>query len=377
MTPAFLAPTPLPPPQTRSRSLCEPTRPPATIPHPTPPHACTPPPPPSEPTPVNPSPTDDDLHTHSNPPKPLIWSEIPFSSIEEELAAIDEYEREEAPPENDPWPKFLRGAAYEHWGQPKLALAQYAKTVHASGFKKVPELWERRAYNAFKVGNVHSAHVYYELGLSLMNESTGNELHFVYWFYDNFKDYLPKWNGPPAAVQRGITKYCMGHIDDARSSFVPQVLMCNVGMEHPLLWFMASCAKSSRHQYATSADLKVIDRAMVHQHTWHPRLQHIVRLYVAAVRGVMDEVAEAETALSEAIKADQEDDISTYVYLALYHDAFTGDADEKNRALDIVQAIGKPTKTHDTENFLFHVAKNRIGVPATHEDEFPQMTLQD
>lgn len=309
------------------------------------------------------------------PPKELKWAEIPFSSIEEELAAIDDYEKEESLPPSDPWPKFLRGAAYEYWGQPQLALAQYAKTGDSHGLKRVPELWERRAYNAFKIGNVEAANVSFEVALGLMSESTGNELHFAHWFHANFKDYLPKRNGPPAPVQRGIVKYCVGYPNDARSSFIPQIYIGVKDIEHPLLWFLACCGKLAGEEPIRESDMDVIEKTLERDYEWDPRLRMLIDLYYAASKRVFGEVTDAETRLSEAIKGDEKDDITTYVYLALYHDAFTGEHDERDRALDMVSAIGIPRSTNDTENFLFHVAKNRIAIPekrggASSEKEF-------
>lgn len=325
--------------------------------------------------PTDPAEDDKESLLQFLPPKELKWSEIPFTSIEAELAAIDEYEREEAPPPSDPWPKFLRAAAYEHWGHPKLALAQYAKTDGATGLQRVPELWERRAYNAFKVGKVETANIYFELALSLMNESTGNEMHFAHWFNANFKDYLPKRNGPPAPVQRGIVKYCVGYPNDARNSFVPQIYVNEKEVEHPLLWFLACCAKLAGEEPMRGVDAIVVEKTLKRDYEWDPRLRMLVDLYYAAARRDFGEVTDAETKLSEAIKGDEKDGITTYVYLALYHDAFTEEYDERDRALDIVSAIGSPKSTNDTENYLFHVANNRLTIPDNNGDSSPDVDL--
>lgn len=300
--------------------------------------------------------------------KPLRWSEIPFASIHEELDAIDEYVREEDVNDNDPWPKFLRGAAYEYWGQPQLALAQYAKTSHAGGLRRIPELWERRAYNCFKLGKVAAAHSYFEISLGLYYESCGNELHIVHWFYENFTDYLPKWNGPAAPIQRGICKYCFGDPEKARSCFMPQIATLEKEVDHALLWFLASAAKASNSAGLRTIDENVVADALSDGVKWSPRLELFFKLYYAAARGEYDRVAESENELSESIKADKSDDICTHLYTALYHDAFTKDFAERDRALDIVQAIGCPPSTHDVENFLFFTAKNRLSVPADGTD---------
>lgn len=310
--------------------------------------------------------SDEELHEdliRSLEAKEMKWGEIPFKNIEEELAMIDDYEREEELNEDDAWPKFLRGAAYEYWGQPQLALAQYANTGHAGAFRRVPELWERRAYNAFKIGNVAAAHTYSEIALGLFYESAGNELHFVHWFHDNFKDHMPKWNGPPAPLQRGICKYCVGFPKEARTSFVPQIELIEKDMEHSLLWFLAAGSKSSPNGVLIPPDARVARDALELDYEWNPRLRLLLKLFYAAAQGVYGEVTEAEQELSDAIKADERDDIATHVYMALYHDAFTKDTAERDRALDVVCAIGSTPSPRDTENFLFHVAKNRMTIP--------------
>lgn len=310
--------------------------------------------------------SDEELHkelVRSLEAKEMKWYEIPFKNIEQELALIDEYERKMELNKDDPWPKFLRAAAYEYWGQPQLALAQYAKTGHAGGLRRVPELWERRAYNAFKIGNVAAAHTYYEIALGLFYESAGNELHFVHWFHDHFKDHMPKWNGPPGPLQRGICKYCVGLPKEARTSFVPQIELHGKDMEHSLLWFLA-CAWKSAPGGMIPADARVAREALERGDVeWNPRLRLLLKLFHAAAQGIYGEVTAAEQELSDAIKADEKDDIVSHVYMALYHDTFTKDTAERDRALDVVTAIGSTPSPRDTENFLFHVAKNRMTIP--------------
>lgn len=307
--------------------------------------------------------------------KPLRWSEIPFTSVQEELDAIDQYEREEELRDDDAWPKFLRGAAYEYWGQPKLALAQYALTDGAGGLRRVPELWERRAYNSFKVGNIGAANAYFEVSLDLLNESCGNELHFVHWFYDNFKDYVPKRNGPHPQMQLGICRYCIGQYKRARECFVPQVMLRSVDLEHCILWFLAACVKYSGTGLVAPGDLKVIQEVREAEYDWNPRMSLFIRLFVAAAEGLLTNVSEIETELSVAITTDDKDDITTYLYLALYHDAFSKDTAERDRLLDCVLALGGSAKPNDTENFLFFAAKNRLSSPPGSENvEVPEQT---
>ncbi|PXF39891.1 hypothetical protein BWQ96_10401 [Gracilariopsis chorda] len=302
-------------------------------------------------------------------PNKLTWAEIPFSSLQEELDAIDEYEREEDLDRGSSWPKFLRGAAYEYWGQPNLALAQYATIEAGTNLLKVPELWERKAYNCFKIGNVMQASAFFDIAINLYNLSVGNELHFVHWFYRHFKDYVPKWNGPPAPVQRGICKYCMGMSKIARESFVAQIVMKKEGMEHALLWFLAASYKSHTDEAVLECDLKIVHSTISEQFDWNPRLRLFIDLYLAYANGVFGRVAELEEELSNAVKKDGSDDIVTKVYIALYHDAFTKDESERDRALDELSAVGTTSKQNDTENFLFHTAVNRFSAPGKEKSD--------
>lgn len=295
--------------------------------------------------------------------KLLRWSEIPFGSVQEELQAIDDYERDEELEEGDAWPKYLRAAAYEHWDQPQLALAQYSKLQNAPGLRQVPELWERRAYNSFKVGKVGEAHAYFEVATGLYNESVGSENHFVHWFYSKFEDYVPKRNGPNPAIQKGICKYHVGLYKHARESLVPQIILKGPDMEHGILWYLASSFRLTSSGALSTSDLILVKKWMEYDFNWNPRLRLFMELYVAAGEGILDNVAAIENRLSEHIKSDDQDDIATSVYLALYNDAFTKNEEERDKALEVVSAIGSSEKPNDTENFLFCAAKNRLAAP--------------
>ncbi|KAI0562556.1 hypothetical protein FGB62_58g130 [Gracilaria domingensis] len=298
-------------------------------------------------------------------PKELKWSEIPFGSVQEELDAVDEYEREEGLEPDSVWPKFLRGAAYEHWGQPHLALAQYSKVPAGTELSKVPQLWERKAYNSFKIGKVDEANAYCDIALTIYGQSVGNELHFAHWFNANFQDYLPKWNGPHANVQRGICKYCVGMDKGARECLVSQIALAGAELEHAILWFLAASVRMAEDGIAPEWDMKMVHRALKAEYDWDPRLRLFMDLFVAHATGVFGEVAEIEERLSNAIKKDDGDDIVSKVYIALYHDAFTKDHEERDRALDEAVALGSSRYQNDTENFLFCAAKNRLSGTAS------------
>eukprot|EP00178_Gracilaria_changii_P025056 TRINITY_DN762_c0_g1_i1.p1 TRINITY_DN762_c0_g1~~TRINITY_DN762_c0_g1_i1.p1 ORF type:complete len:386 (+),score=68.89 TRINITY_DN762_c0_g1_i1:108-1265(+) len=293
-------------------------------------------------------------------PKELKWSEIDFEGIQAELDAIDEYERHEDLSDEDLWPKFLRGAAYEHWGQPQLALAQYSKIPAGTQLSKVPQLWERKAYNSFKLGKVGEANAYCDIALTIYGQSVGNELHFAHWFQTHFEDYIPKWNGPHANIQRGICKYCVGSYKGTRESLVSQIALEEEHLEHAILWFLAASVKTATDGVALECDLKMVRKALNAERDFDPRLRLFIDLYMAHATGVFEDVAQIEERLSNEIKNDGLDDVVSKVYIALYHDAFTNDQAECDRAMDEVVALGSTRNQHDVENFFFFVAKNRL-----------------
>lgn len=289
------------------------------------------------------------------------WAEIPFTSVTEELNAIDEYVKEEEIEETDAWPQFLRGAAYEHWGQPRLALAQYSKIKYAGGLAKVPELWERRAYNSFKIGDMAGANAYFDVSLRLYTEAVGNELHFAHWFNRNFKDFLPKHNGPSSAVQRGICKYCVGMLGQARESFVAAITMREFGVQHAKLWLLASSARSSKEQTAKESDLHVAGLRPREEEQYCDVLREVLTLYVAAGKG--DQPA-CESALSKleanAKESKSAEALLLSVYLALFHDAFTGNQEKRDTWVKRVREFDGPPSTSDTLNYVYHAAKNNF-----------------
>lgn len=324
-----------------------------------------PPPPPSDEESTIPS-LSEQLAELEAGPKELRWSEIPFSSIREELDAIDEYETQENLSEKDPWPKFLRGAAYEFWGQPKLALAQYALTSPAAGLRQIPELWERRAYNAFKIGEVIASSAYFDISLLLHGEASGNELHFMHWFYDNFKDYVPKRNGPPAALQLAICKYCNGDLSRARDALVGQLTLDSPALEHAILWMFATSYRFSKNNVIPDSDYQLLRSALDSDHEWDSRLAKLITLFAAAAKKEEENQKQAELDLEKSIAKDGDTiDVATHLYLALYHEAFTRDLEKRNLELDLFNNIESSAQTNDTENFLFHAAKNRLTVPPT------------
>lgn len=299
----------------------------------------------------------------------LKWSEIDFANIQEELDAIDDYERTEALPEDDPWPKFLRGAAYEHWGQPQLALAQYALTKHAEGLRLVPDIWERRAYNAFKMGEVKASNAYFDLAALVSGDATGNELHFSHWFYENFANFVPKNNGPPVPIQRGICKYCMGQFFRGRESLVAHIAIDGPHIAHATLWLLAMSYRSASD--SSIGDIKIpasdfeICEPVLKQNAAdsEDNLRLLLNLYGTFVQG--DGTCNVHYGnIIEIIEADAPHvSVVLYVYLALYHDAFTRDLDQRDKFLDKVCSLSGTKSPNDVENFLYHVGRNRLTIP--------------
>jgi hypothetical protein len=299
-------------------------------------------------------------------PTVLLWREIEFGGLEEELAAIDDYAAEEKLEESDPWPRFLRGAAYEHWGRPSLALAQYDTVNSAKGLRMVPELYLRKAYNAFKVGEVATANALHDVAKAISIAAVGNQLHFSYWFEKNFADFKPRHNGPPFSAQRGICKYCSGFPVDARGSLAPAILARtgpSEGIGHICLWFLASCAKlvpvsaDSGPAVPSEGDLKVA-RDVLAADDLVEDLVPLASLYMGTAS-----VGEVET----FVRAAGEDEFAMIraVYLALYHDAYAGSSAKRDEWLDVALAAPRSDCAHDVNDFVYHAAKNRFSIPTS------------
>lgn len=309
-----------------------------------------------------------------NSVNPTKWSEMPFRNIHEELDAIDRYEKDEELSKDDPWPKFLRGAAYERWGQPKLALAQYRLTNFASGLRQVPEIWERRAYNAFKIGEVVAANVYFDASMKLSNDADGNYLHFLHWFYEHFEYYMPKRNGPPAAIQHAICKYCVSRLRDARELLVAQISIEVPVIEHALLWMMATSFRLFPDKGLPLGDANLCNGAMKKGIKWDEPLGMLVRLFSSAALGNNKEAVKHYQQINEICDRDTNGvDITISVYLALYHDAFTRDTVERDAYLDKVCRLPGTASHNDIENFLYYTAKNRFSTPNSSMSQVPEL----
>jgi hypothetical protein len=295
-------------------------------------------------------------------PTTLLWREIPFEGLEAELAAVDEYIAEENLDETDSWPRFLRAAAYEHWGRPSLALAQYETVNSAKGLRLIPELHLRKAYNAFKIGDVGQANVLHDVAQAISMSAVGNQLHFSYWFEQNFADFKPRHNGPPFSAQRGICKYCAGLVTDARTSLAPAVIGrsgSSNDIVHSCLWFMAACARLAASPTESPAaipenDVKLV-RSALESSDVNADFARLTALFMGTVS--LDE-AEA------AVKDGGDEYAMVYAtYLALYHDAFTRNASKRDSWLDAALAAPRSSCTHDVDDFVYFAAKNRLSSP--------------
>lgn len=306
-------------------------------------------------------------------PKLLKWSEIPFTSVTEELNAIDEYVKEEDIPDDDAWPKFLRGAAYEYWGQPKLALAQLGKIQHAAGLMRVPNLWERRAYNSFKVGDLAAANAYFDVALRTHLEALGNELHFSHWFNTNFADYVPKRNGPSSAIQRGVCKYCVGMYSEARQGLVSGLATKALGSRHGVLWLIASAARASGSPLMPNAD-KPIVKPWVESSSKDEVLTSLLQLFVDTTsldRPPIDGLLKSLESDARSLEAD-DDALTICIYLALYYDSLRKNDAKRDLWLDQVHRMQGPSSQTDTLNYVYYAALYRLGAaPVKADDQEP------
>lgn len=298
--------------------------------------------------------------------KELRWRDIKFDSLQHELRAVDDYEREEELPEGDPWPIFLRGAAYEHWGRPKLALAQYDLLRYSKGLLLVPDLWMRKAYNAFKVGDVVIADAYHEVAAHIRAESVGNQLHFSCWFEEHFADFKPCHNGPPFPLQNAICRYCVDRdsMSYVRNCVAPLVVAkacdpCDI--QHAALWMLAACAQlKSRTESVQPSDLATGDMQLAASAFERGSAGKGIAPIAALFLGSSPNGAEDAERLG---REEGENALERALYMALYHDAFTKDKGAREEWLDIASSLHQPVCTHDCQDFLFFTARNRLTIP--------------
>lgn len=292
----------------------------------------------------------------------LKWAEIDFPTIEDELRAIDEYVKEEDIDEDDCWPVFLRAGAYESRGQSQLALAQLSKIEHKAGIAKVPNLWERRAYNAFKTGDIARANAYFDVSLRVYYDAVGNELHFAHWFEENFKSYMPKHNGPAFSFQRGICKYCVGMLQEARGFFVSGLIIGDIGSEHAVLWLLASAVRSSPTMTVPDSDLTVVnDWREEGEPVKDSTLGYCLELYVQGATGSDSNVDDLLRKLSGIAEGTQsEESLTAVIYLALFYDSISRNEELRDLWLEKIAALpGGPANT-STLDFVYHAAKYRF-----------------
>lgn len=294
--------------------------------------------------------------------KPMLWAEVPFNSLQEELNAIDDYQKDEQIEDNASWPHFLRAAAYEHWGQPKLALAELDVIDFRRGFGLIPDFWLRRAYNAFKVGNLRDANEFHDEAERVSVDAVGNQLHFSFWFEQHFKDFKPKHNGPTFTLQHGICKYCMGVPKNARQSIAPHVAARDGDerdLQHAAMWYLAASSRwhLDDNLKTDSRDLEVVQPILVDSNL-SPELVPIASLFLGKPSG--DAVKAAEASVHEE-GLDVGIAMNRALYLALYYDAFENDSKVRDKWLDIAVDSPHGTCTNDLDDFLYHTAKNRLG----------------
>jgi hypothetical protein len=309
--------------------------------------------------------TVDDTDPMNLEAKPLKWAEIPFTSLAEELDAVDEYVKEEQIDKDDSWPRYLRGAAYEHWGQPALALAQYDTCDSSKGLKLVPEFWLRRAYNAFKTEQVEKAVAYHDKAKAINADAVGNQLHFSFWFDTNFKDFKPRHNGPSYSVQRGICMYMAGRHEDARESLAPFLLLGRSSREDlglGALWFLAAShrVRKSKTLNATIEKDIALVRPIMESSSLSATLKPLVPLF----EGKSEQLEEAKKA---AMEGDQGEDgaMLRAFYVALYFDALTDDSSSRDEWLNRALAAHRSGNSDRAADFMYYAAKNKLTMAAT------------
>lgn len=310
-------------------------------------------------------------------PTPLKWSEIPFESLEEELAAVDEYAREEELDDDDSWAIYLRAAAYEHWGRARLATAQYELVRHARGLRLIPELWLRKAYNSFKTGDVALADRLLDIAVLIQSEVVGNQMHFSFWFEQEFKNFRPRHNGPPFPVQSAIIKYSSEKFGDARTSLCS--LLCTMlssqeDLQHAGLWLLATSARLNSTiavdiDGLPKNDVDLAKKALVG--TSEPvseALAPMAELFLGSGQAAVDKAEEIASSGGEHA-------LVRAFYMALYYDSIARDEEQRDRWLDAVGAMGPPAITHGSADFMYWAGKNRLTIPPNSSSQLPPLQV--
>jgi hypothetical protein len=310
-------------------------------------------------------------------PTTLRWCEIPFESLEEELSAIDEYAREEELEENNSWARFLRGAAYEHWGRASLASVQYDLVRYSKGLRLIPDLWMRKAYNCFKLGDVAVADRLHDIASLIQAEAIGNQMHFSFWFENEFKDFKPRHNGPPFAVQSAICKYSCEKFADARVSLCA-VLVPGLGnhedLEHAALWLLAT---SARINSTIAVDVTGLPRRDVDVAKKYllGETQQVSEMLAPLAALYLDGTPASVKETEDIVKSGGEHGVTRAFYMALFYDSLTRNAGERDRWLDVLASMVPPKITHDTVDFLYWAGRNRITVPPGSASELPALEV--
>jgi hypothetical protein len=307
----------------------------------------------------------------------LRWREIPFKTMEEELAAIDEYVKEEELEDENPWARFLRGAAYEHWGRPSLAAAQYDLVRYAKGLRLVPDLWVRKAYNAFKLGDVGVADRFHDIASLIRSEALGNQMHFSFWFETEFADFKPRDNGPPQLVQNGICKYCCQKFSLARDVLCPALFARTArreDLEHAALWLLAVSARMNSTIAVDATGLPENDVALARRALAEEGVPVSAALAPMAAL-FLDATPPAVEVAERMAMEGGEHALTRSFYMALYYDSMARDEAARDRWLDTVTALRAPECTHDTADFLFWTATNRLAVPPASAPDLPALEV--
>lgn len=298
--------------------------------------------------------------------KTLRWREIPFADLQAELKAIEDLRAKEDLEDDDPWARFLRGAAYEHWGRPSLALAQYELLNTATGITTVPELWQRKAYNAFKVGDVERADTFLRQADLAGFDAVGNQMHFVTWFNEHFGELMPQHNGPNFHLQYAIIKYCMGDLKAARESAAPSVLMklnTRNDLADCVLWLLAISAKLGDK---IPKERRENDAQLARSGAEGISSDDLFTLLLPAFLGESTDLAKVETIAEKGTCGDAEG-VRANVYLALYYDTVVQDAEKRDRWLNGFGESHSLPLTSDIVDFLHAVGRNKLSKPAATE----------
>jgi len=240
-----------------------------------------------------------------------------------------------------PMLQFLMGCVFEHYGNLNNAIDCYKK-AESLGMTQIPELYERRASCYLVNGDVRHAIKDFDHGVLVSQEAIGNDYHIIWWFRQEFGQYIPQWVGRPMSLQRGIAHFLAKEYQQARSTLKIVAISEDdeINSEHAL-WELASTFEI-KEDYAVLAKEKRTNKELA---CAPDGLCEVLELYREPTRDLALKVLQGIELEMNNYQGSTAVSAKIEFYLGLYHHAFLKDSAKRNRWLKLAVDSGKLDKT--------------------------------